>query len=158
MRPIYRSKEYANIIEILKTKNPDTNTAIFPLIKDVQCFAAVLGFNQNRRIKLDRSNVEDITWETMSNTHLERYIYLIALAETNDLNILKCDNETTDSLQHSEDMIEIFEEYANGGFEIIKGWLSKSPSDPYGDKAILLAMDKLGFMENEANTFSEVEF
>lgn len=159
MRSIYRSKEYANIIDRLsKTKNPDTGTTLFSTIKELQCFAAVLGFNQKRRSKLDRSNVENIEWHIFENTKHSRFIYLIALAETNDLNVLKYDVENFGSSQDSEDMVEIFEEYSNGGFEIIKNWLSKTPSDPYGDKAILVAMEKMGFMNKQTNTFPEVEF
>jgi dnd system-associated protein 4 len=158
-RSIYRNKQHADLIKRLTEKNPDTGVAVFSTIKALQCFAAVLGFDQKRRKPLDRSNVENIEWHTFSNDNLTHYIYLIALAETNDINVLKFDIEKADGQQQpTENMMEIFEEYANGGFEIIQGWLDKSPADPFGDKAVLVAMEKAGFLKKENNTFSDVEF
>ncbi len=159
-RSIYRSKEHADIIKRLTETNPETGVKVFPWIKDLQCFAAVVGFDQKRRKPLDRSNVENIEWHTFNNDNLTHYIYLIALAETNDVSVLKFDIENPDSAanQPSQNMMEIFEEYANGGFEIIRGWLDKSPADPFGDKAVLVAMEKAGFLKKENNTFSDVEF
>lgn len=159
MRSIYRSKEHADTIKILTDKNPETNTAVFPTIKALQCFAAVVGFDQKRRSKLDRSNVENIEWHTFENTQHTHYIYLIALAETNNLNILKYKDDSSDFVESEGDnMFVIFEEYANGGFEIIKSWLNKNPGDPYGSKALLVAMEKAGYMKREAQEFEEIEF
>ncbi len=157
-RSINRSKDHAGIIETLMKKSPDTGVQVFPTIKHLQCFAALLGFDQNRREKLDRSNIENIEWHTFENTKHEYYIYLIALAETKDIAILRQDIHNAESTVKGEDMVRIFEEYANGGFEIIRSWLDKNPSDPFGDKAILLAMEKLGFLKKEENEFAEVEF
>ncbi len=157
-RSIRRNKEHADIIKLLMDKNPDTGMAVFPTIKSLQCFAAVIGFDQKRRVKLEKGNVEDIEWHIFNSDNLTHYIYLIALAETNDMNVLKFDIEKPDSAQIGPNMMEIFEEYANGGFEIIRGWLNKSPSDPYGSKALLVAMEKAGFLKKEENTFSDVEF
>lgn len=159
-RSIYRNKEHGDIIKLLLEKNTALGVAAFPTIKSLQCFAAVLGFDQKRRKKLDRSNVENIEWHTFNNDNLTHYIYLIALAESSDINVLKFDIEKPDnaSNQECENMMEIFEEYANGGFEIIRGWLNKSPADPYGAKALLVAMEKAGFLNKENNMFSDVEF
>lgn len=157
-RSIYRSKEHADIIKKLTDKNPKTGTAVFPTIKALQCFAAVLGFDQERRVKLDRSNVENIEWHTFESTNHTHYIYLLGLAEASNLNVLKYDVENSDTSQSGGNMVEIFEEYANGGFEIIRTWLNKNPGDPYGDKALLVAMEKAGFMKIETNAFSDVEF
>ncbi len=161
-RSIYRSTEHGDIIKRLMDRNPETGAAVFPTIKALQCFAAVVGFDQKRRKPLDRSSgkVENIEWHTFNNDNLTHYIYLIALAETNDVSVLKFDIELPDSAptQPSKNMMEIFEEYANGGFEIIRGWLDKSPADPYGDKALLVAMEKAGFLKKDDNAFSDVEF
>lgn len=158
MRSIYRSKEHADIIKKLMDKNPETGLAVFSTIKALQCFAAVLGFDQGRRKKLDRGNTENIEWHTFENTHHTHYIYLIALAETTNLNALKYDVENSDDSESGENMVEIFEEYANGGFEIIRGWLEKTPGDPYGDKALLVAIEKAGFTKKEASAFTDVKF
>ena len=160
MRSINRNKEHADIIQKLMAKNPDTGVAVFQHIKALQCFAAIVGYDQGRRVKLDRGNTENIEWHTFENTKHTHYIYLIALAESNDVNILKYNVETSESSPSGEDMdmVRIFEEYANGGFEIIRGWLSKSPGDPYGDKALLVAMEKAGYLKKDEQEFSEVEF
>ena len=60
-------------------------------------------------------------------------------------------------------MVSVFEEFANGGFEIIQSWLDKSPSDRFGTKAILAGLqrdDLLSTTQNDAATqdFPEVEF
>ena len=82
MRPVYRSKEHGDLINMLTSRNPITNVALFPTIKALQCFAAVIGFHYGKRSKLDRRNVEDIDWHTFQNiTHHDHYVYLIALAE-----------------------------------------------------------------------------
>jgi dnd system-associated protein 4 len=158
MRSIYRNKEHGDIIQRLTERNPETNVAVFPTIKALQCFAAVLGYENGRRVKLDRSNVENIEWHTFENTRHTHFIYLIALAETNDFNVLKFDVSGNADNQSEEHMIEIFEEYANGGFELIRSWLNKNPGDPYGDKAILVAMEKAGFLKSNVSEFDDVEF
>ena len=157
-RSIHRSKDHACTIETLMKKNPDTGVQVFNTIKELQCFAAILGFDQKSRKKLDRSNCENIEWHTFENTKHDYFIYLIALAETMDMAILRQDFNNAESTVKGEDMVRIFEEYANGGFEIIRPWLDKCPSDPYGDKAILLAMEKLGFLCTDKIEFAEVEF
>lgn len=158
MRSIYRSKDHADIIEKLLKKNQDTGVAVFPTIKALQCFAAVVGFDQGRREKLDRSNVENIEWHTFDSKEHTHFIYLIALAESNNVNILKYNIENSEPAQGDEDMVKIFEEYANGGFGIIRGWLNKNPGDPFGDKAILVAMEKAGFLQKDDSAFEDVEF
>ncbi len=158
MRSIYRSKEHAELIKKLTEKSPITGVAVFPTIKALQCFAAVIGFDQKRRKRLDRSDVDNIEWHTFENTNHTHYIYLIALAETNDLNVLKYDVENSDGFEGIANMVEIFEEYANGGFEILASWLAKNPSDPFGNKAILAAMEKAGFLKAEPVDFLPIEF
>lgn len=159
MKSIYRSKTHADTIKILTKKNLETDMAVFPTIKALQCFAAVVGFDNKRRVELDRRNVENIEWHTFESTQHTHYIYLIALAETNDLNILKNKDDPSDSEpSEGDNMFVIFEEYANGGFEIIQSWLNKTPGDPYGNRALLVAMEKAGYMKREAKEFEEVEF
>jgi hypothetical protein len=65
-------------------------------------------------------------------------LYLISLAHSKDVEILREENEGK--------MIDIFEEYAQGGFEIIEGWLNEKPDDLNGDKAILAAFSKYNFL------------
>lgn len=160
-RSIYRSKQHGDVIKILTDKNPETNRAVFSYIKDLVCFAAVLGFDNGRRVPFDRGTdkVESIEWHTFQNTQADHFIYLIAIAEKGDLKILKYKGDLNESSEISDDnMFAIFEEYANGGFEIIKSWLNKNPGDPYGSKALLVAMEKAGYMKREVHELQEPDF
>lgn len=53
MRSINRSKKHNNLINILTTKDPKTGVQAFPTIKALQCYAAVIGFDQGRRDPLN---------------------------------------------------------------------------------------------------------
>ena len=160
MRSIYRSKKHANLVSILTAKDPNTGVAAFPTIKALQCYAAMVGFDQGRREALDRADTENIEWHTFNNDGYSEYIYLIALAKTRNLGVLRYDVENSDTGGFSEDMVKIFEEYANGGFQVLQSWLDKSPGDPYGAKALIAGLQRAGHLtarENKEN-FDELEF
>ena len=129
---------------------------MFPTIKAIQSFAAVLGFEKHKRKPLDRKRVDNIEWNTFNSDQLTHYIYLIALAETGDINILKYDIENPEET-NSSNMLEIFEEYANGGFEIITEWLNKLPTDVSGVKALLAGMENSDFLVQNNDDIKEVE-
>lgn len=134
--------------------------AAFPTIKALQCYAAMVGFEQERRVPLEKGENENIEWHTFNNDGYTDYIYLIALAETKSLGVLRYDVENSDSGGFSEDMVKIFEEYANGGFQILQSWLDKSPGDPYGAKAMIAGIQKAGYLavKESKENFDEVEF
>ncbi len=161
MRSIYRDKKHSELIEALsKLKDPRTDRSVFPTVKALQCYAAVLGFDQGRRQKFDQSHADNIEWHTFNNDGYTHYIYLIALAETKDIEVLRYDEENSDALGFSEDMVKIFEEYANGGFNILHGWLNKTPGDPYGSKAIIAGLQREGYLSvmDSDETFDPIEF
>ena len=85
---------------------------------------------------------------------------MIALAETQSVGVLRYDVENSDTGGFSEDMVKIFEEYANGGFHILQTWLDKNPGDHYGAKAIVAGLQRSGHLTNEQarEKFDEVEF
>lgn len=164
MRSIYRSKEHGDLIKALTEKNPENSTAVFPTIKALMCFAAVLGFEQGRRAPFsrDQNMTESIEWHTFSNTKHDHYIYLLALAETNDLNILNDTHlDPPENANKNNNMHIIFEDYANGGLEILQTWLKRTPGDPYGNKAILIAMEKEGYLNKDLESiesFEDIQF
>lgn len=160
MRSVYRSKIHADLTDILVSKDPNTGMAAFPTKKALQCYAAVLGFDQNRRTPLEKGDLENIEWHTFNNDQYTDYIYLIALAETKNLNVLRYDVENSDTGGFSEDMVKIFEEYANGGFHILQTWLHKSPNDPYGAKALIASIQRTGYLisEDSRKEFEKVVF
>ncbi len=159
-RSVYRSKQFSPLIQKLKLPDGKSEVAAFPHIKDVQVYAALLGFQNGRREAFDRRDAENIEWHIFDSDSLTHYIYLIALAETKDINILKYDEQNSELNGASEDMVKIFEEYAQGGFLILENMVAKAGGDPYGAKAILDGLRRAGFMtqpEAEAH-FGEVSF
>ena len=163
MRGIRRDKKYTHLTDMLTEKDPRSDAAVFPSKKALQCYAAMLGFQADNRIPLPSQPLDSIEWHTFSNGDFTDYIYMISLASTKDLTVLRYDIETSDKGEFNEDMVSVFEEFANGGFEIIQSWLDKSPSDRFGTKAILAGLqrdDHLSTAQDDTATqdFPEVEF
>ncbi len=160
MRSIYRSKEHLKLITILTSKDTSLEVKVFDTIKSLQCYAAMLGFEQGRRKSFDRKEVDNIEWHTFDNGQYTDYIYLIGLAETKNLGVLRYNVEDSEAGGFSEDMVKIFEEYANGGFHILQRWLDEKPGDPHGAKALIEGLNRSGFFNvpEEDKQFEEVEF
>jgi dnd system-associated protein 4 len=160
MRSIYRSKAHAPLIEKLQLKDPKTGVAAFPTIKALLCYAAMLGFDQKRREPFDRKDTENIEWHTFNNDGYTQYIYLIALAETKSINVLNYDVENSQPAEGEDDMVRIFEEYANGGLSLLETWINKTPGDPYGAKAIVNGLSRANYLvqPQTEQSFDEVEF
>lgn len=140
MRGIKRSKQFETLVrQLAETNHPEAGRAIFPTMRELMCFAAVLGFEKQRKKPLGQATME-IDGRTFEN-HQQSLdlIYLIALAEARDAEILREDNE--------DKALETFEQYAEGGFEIMSSWLAAKPEDENGDQAILMALGKEGFLQ-----------
>nr|WP_319390620.1 hypothetical protein [uncultured Cohaesibacter sp.] len=123
-----------------------TKTAAFPTIKALQCYAAMLGFSEGRREPFDGEEKENIEWHTFENDGYTHFIYMISLAHKKNIDILKYDVEGSRTLGAEEDMVKIFEEYANGGFNLMQIWFDKSPEDPFGIVGIISGLQKGGYM------------
>lgn len=156
LRNINRSKTHEKLISLYaKDSHPVTGKSIFPTIKDLLCFSAMLGFSEKRRVPLDRSEgVEDIMYEIFQRTQSDDFVYMLALAETKDVGVFRDDA--------TEDFVEIFEEYANGGLETIKSWLKEFP-DERGEKALFQGLKKYGYLPSGTDispdeALSKIEF
>ncbi len=163
MRGIRRSKQHTALTDLLVAKNPKTGHAVFPSKKALQCYAAVLGFEMGQRIPLPKGEVDSIEWHTFDNDAYTDYIYLVALGETKNLDVLRYDVGASEADGFNQDMVEIFEEYSNGGFEILSNWLLKTPSDPHGAKAIVSGLQRNDLLssnksEDKEQTFEKVDF
>lgn len=146
MRGIRRSKVHSDLIDTFDRKNDITEHKIFPFKKATMCYAAILGFKMNKRVRLTESNVDTIEWHTFENGDYTDYIYLIALAHSKNLDVLRYDVKSSDSSGYKEDMVTIFEEYANGGLEIMQTWMNKKPGDPFGNEAIIDGLKREDFL------------
>src|SRR4051794_37978028 len=112
MRAIKRSGEYEDLVKALAERaHGDTKRSIFPTMRDALAFAAALGFSQKKRRGLDGKSNEIPFRIFESKPEVIDFMYLIALLETGDKDLLR---PTTES---EEKVATIFEEYASGGLE-----------------------------------------
>ncbi len=137
---INRSRIHEDMVQRLAMqKLPNTNRTLFPTIRELLCFAALLGYSEKRRIPLDKDEgAEDISYQQFERGEAEDLIYLIALAETKDPEILKDGEESR--------CAEIFEEYANGGLNIIDEALRRGGGE-YPDRDILEMLKERAYLD-----------
>ena len=139
MRPIRRSKRHESLVrQLAESTHPHASRPIFPTMRELICFAAVLGFECDKKKPLDAMTME-IDGRTFEGHDTSRdLIYLIGLADAKDAEVLREENE--------DRCLAIFEQYAEGGFDEIAAWMKERPEDENGDTAILVALQKKGFL------------
>ena len=149
MRDIQRDAQFDDLVKRLADqKHPKLNTSIFKTMRELLCFAALVGYERGVRQPLKTKSETPIPSRVFETNDLAMdLIYLIALSETKSSEVLKSENET--------EAITIFEEYASGGLSCINDWLSNTPTDAYGDVAIINALQELGLMEQSENDANE---
>ena len=133
---VNRSRVHEDMVQRLSMqKLPDADRPLFPTIRELLCFAALLGFSEGRRIPLDKTQgTEDVSYQQFERGDAEDLIWLIALAETKDPDVLKDGEEGR--------CAGIFEEYANGGLFVIRDALSQSGGE-FPDRELLeMLMDR----------------
>lgn len=146
LRSVVRNKQHEQMVQQLKT--PDEGKGVFGTFRELMCFAAVLGYQMGRRTSIpDNSRGPDIMIEEFNRNDSVDLIYLMAVAESKSADILKSDSEI--------DMVTIFEEYANGGLEIIKSWMTQY-NDPIGFQAILQGLKSNGFIDDETAKIEDI--
>ena len=136
---INRSRIHEDMVQRLAMqKLPGADRTLFPTIRELLCFAALLGYSEGRRIPLDSdAGTEDVSYQQFERGDAEDLIYLIALAETKDPEILKDGEESR--------CAEIFEEYANGGLQILRDQMLQSGGE-YPDRDISEFLLKSGYL------------
>lgn len=136
---INRSRVHEDMVQRLAMeKLPGTDRTLFPTIRELLCFAALLGYSENRRLPLDKEKgVEDVSYQQFERGDAEDLIYLIALADSKDPEILKDGEESR--------CAEIFEEYANGGLQILGEALRRGGGE-YPDRDILELLKEYGYL------------
>ncbi len=139
---INRSRSHEDMVQRLAVhRPPGASGTLFPTIRELLCFAALLGYSEGRRIPLDRdAGVEDVSYQQFERGDAEDLIWLIALAETKDPEILKDGEEGR--------CAEIFEEYANGGLQILRDVMLRSGGE-YPDRDISELLLKCGYLDVE---------
>jgi dnd system-associated protein 4 len=139
---INRSRMHEDMVQRLSMiKLPGADRTLFPTIRELLCFAALLGYSEGKRVPLDRAaGVEDVSYQQFERGDAEDLIYLLALAETKDPEVLKDGEEGR--------CAEIFEEYANGGLQVLRDVLLRTGGE-YPDRDILEFLLKNGYLNAE---------
>ncbi|MCG5248415.1 hypothetical protein [Methylorubrum extorquens] len=143
MRNVRRLKEHADLcIKLGQTSHPATNSALFRTYRELSCFVAMLGFEQGRERELDGPTelfVDGRIFEG-SETAVD-VLYLIGIASTQSTEALGDDRDA------EEKLVKTFERFAAGGLDIVAEWMALEPSDAHGDKAVLTALKRGGYLE-----------
>jgi dnd system-associated protein 4 len=157
MRTFRLNQRYEPLVDLLygKPLKKANNQPIFATKRDLLCFVAVLGFESEKKGKIEAKAVEFVDSRPFENSQeAMNLLYLVGLAVTKDADVLKEENE--------ERLVDIFEQYADGGLSVLQEWLADTPSDPHGDRAILEALKKHGYLgvtdEPAEDVVADVEF
>ena len=120
--PVKRDRIHEPLVDKL-TSNKEGNSALFPYIKDLMVFAAMVGFSKSKRKPIGNETVS-IILETYETDRKDAFIYLIALMTEKNGACLKNENLLSS--------IKIFEEYCNAGLAEIQFWFDENPGDHLG--------------------------
>ena len=115
MRDIHFSEEYKELIVKLNEQSEDGDTPVFPTLRELMLFAAMLGKKENSSIpRKGQSGTVDIKYFEAEGFKKDGIVYLVSLLDTKDPSILKGD---------ASEAWKLFESYVNGGMKIMQGWL-----------------------------------
>lgn len=115
MAKVHVDKRFENFHNFGNQKDINSlmkETGCFNTNADFYVYLAALGFSEKRKFKTESRSgwgeIEDKIFDS-ENKKLERMVLAIALSSEKDFNILK----------DTDKCYEIFEDYVNGGFEIL---------------------------------------
>lgn len=111
-RRITYAKDKADIIRRLQVG--EDSTGPFNLIADVLVFAAALGLKRNRRVRLSEPLAEPIRQSVFERQGYDTMMNLIALHADQRPDVLADSDEAVNA------RAQTFEEFANGGLEILQ--------------------------------------
>ena len=101
--------------------------APFESMKNLFMLAAFVGYQMKKRVPLD--SYTDFNWQALNDNQYSPLLRALALSETGDVKVLK-DNST---------ILNIIEEYANAGIEIIQQQVENMSGDKVMNLVDLLA-------------------
>lgn len=142
--PVKRSRKYEEALQSLGGKD----AKLFPTLREALSFCAVLGYRERRRVPLDPSaGTEDIAGAQYQLNEAVDIVFALALAEEKKSDILRPDRE--------KECIEIYEQYANGGLEVVSGWLDQY-ADHDVEEAVARGLRSIGLRPPKASAASDV--
>ncbi|MBW4591770.1 MAG: DNA phosphorothioation-associated protein 4 [Brasilonema angustatum HA4187-MV1] len=132
------AKDKADLVKALVSSKETTGP--FQTYADVLVFTAALGAKRKKRVvlgEISKRDPEPIPQEHFVTRGYNMLIKLLAMTENKDINILSSNDEYYDAQRTC-----IFEEYANGGLEILRDELRGAVD--YSERLLLiLSHDKL---------------
>jgi dnd system-associated protein 4 len=137
------SVDKAEFVKKLSTRG--NSQGLFLTYSDILTFAGAIGFRHKKRVPFDKFSRKDPDGVLQEQFKNSAVISLIALAETKDPNILVSTDEA--DLQR----VKIFQEYANGGFEILQNELHGISS--YLERTLLILYTERHKAMNELENF-----
>lgn len=146
------AKDKAELVKALTIASETTGP--FQTYADVMVFAAALGAKRKKRVTLgeiSKKEASPIAFEVFVSRGYELAIKLLAIAETKDTKILS----PTD-VESEERRIQIFEEYANGGLEILQEELRGAVD--YTERLLLMLISERTKSEQPAEEFDLSRF
>lgn len=130
--PVKRSKTYEATLQKLGGKE----SAMFATLREALTFCAVLGYKERRKLPLDpNAGTEDIAGAQYQINEAVDMLFALALADAKTSDVLRPERE--------KDCVQIYEEYANGGLELIQSWIDRF-ADLDVEDAIWRGMDSIG--------------
>jgi dnd system-associated protein 4 len=125
------AKDKADLVKALVDSNHTTGP--FQTYADVMVFAAALGAKRKKRSPVGTITKEPspIALEVFVSRGYDLVLKLLAIRETKDPKIISLFDETSE-----EKRIHIFEEYANGGLEILRDELRGAVD--YSERILLI--------------------
>ena len=141
------AKDKADLVKALTSA--DGATGPFQTYADVIVFAAALGAKHKKRVPLgdiSKREPSPIRLEYFATMGHDWVIKLVGITETKDIKILSLNEE-----EHEAQRNHIFEEYANGGLEILQNELRGSVD--YTERLLLILS-----VEREKQEQQEEEF
>lgn len=136
-RDVRRPREMSDLLgELTDSGRP------FPTMRDALVFAAALGWARGKRVPFENS-AEPIRWGTMTNRlGTEDLVNMLATAATEDPEVLAAGREG--------ERLQIFEEYANGGLQVISQLLREQPAR--SPASILAELARSGLRDEDRET------
>ena len=112
--PVKRSKTYEATLQKLGGKE----STMFGTLREALTFCAVLGYKERRKLQLDpNAGTEDIAGAQYQINEAVDMVFALALADAKTSDVLRPDRE--------KDCVQTYEEYANGGLELIQSWMDR---------------------------------
>lgn len=129
--PVRRSKTYESALQALGGKE----ATLFPTLREALTFCAVLGYKERRRLPFDNAGSEDIAGAQYHLNEAVDMVFALALADQKNSDILRPEKE--------KDCVQIYEEYANGGLDLVQSWIDRY-SDLSVEDAVWRGLNTIG--------------